>query len=186
MSNVRILEGIISNLRTYSGQYAGRQIEFNLGNPPERITMSGRSTFLTEGEYLVVAVKPGIISRLFPNRAWARRDAALAYSSMNLRGEIRTVGYVCTVLCNLLCACGFVYSFMIARGLVPSGFTPGDLTPSGWTLMPQSPDRAAALIALVSSAFGLVGVSRLRATRDAVSALSTNSTVQQAQERSTI
>ena len=85
-----------------------------MGDPPVRIRISGYSASLTEGEYLVVAVKPSILFRLFPQRAWARSDIALAYTSMNLRGEIKTAGYMWMILYCLLCVCGLGYGYLVS------------------------------------------------------------------------
>lgn len=186
MSSVRILEGIACNVRNNSspGPYSGGGVTFSLGDPPLRVSINGYSIPLTEGEYLVVAVKPSIVFRLFPQSAWARSDIALAYTSMNLRGEIKTVGYIWTVLCCLLCVCGLGFGYLVTRGLVRGDVVLGGLVWSHLPLMWQSANSAASLIALTSIALGFLGLKRLRATREAVSALSGNTTVQQAQERS--
>ena len=186
MSSVRVLEGIAYDVRNNSstGPYSGGGVTFSLGDPPVRITTSGYSISLTEGEYLVVAVKPSILFRLFPGKAWARSDIALAYTSMNLRGEIKTVGYLWTVLCCLLCVCGLGCGYLVTRGLVRGDVVLGDLVWSHLPLMWQSANSAASLIALISIALGFVGFKRLGAAREAVSVLSSNTTVQQAQERS--
>lgn len=125
----------------------------------------------------IASVKPSILFRLFPQRAWARSDIALAYTSMNLRGEIRTVGYIWTVLCCLLCVCGLGCGYLVTRGLVRGDVVLGSLVWNHLPLIWQSTNSAASLIALVSIALGFVGLKRLRATREAVSALSGNTTV---------
>lgn len=186
MYSVRILEGIACDVRNNSspGPYSGGGVTFSLGDPPVRVRITGYSISLIEGEYLVVAVRPSIVFRLFPQRAWARSDIALAYTSMNLRGEIKTVGQMWTALCSLLCVCGLGCSYLVTRGLVRGDLVLGDLVWSHLPLMWQSTNSAASLIALISIALGSVGFQRLRTTREAVRALSGNTTVQQAQERS--
>jgi hypothetical protein len=187
VAGIRILEGIANDVRNNSapGPYGGKGAWFNLGHPPERVMIPGDSIQLNEGDYVVVAVRPTIVFRLFPQKKWARSDVTIAYSTMNMRGDIQVVGYLWIVLRCLLCVCGLVLGYLVTRGSVPSQAVLDYLPRTVQRLLPQSPDLVGLPIALISIALGFAGISRLSTIREARAALVANQTVRQAQERST-
>lgn len=187
MPTVRVLEGVASDVKLMrpSSGLGSQTATFKLGNPPERLSISGYA--LIEGEYVVAAVTPSIfqrIFRLFSRKPWTS-DSVVAYTTMNIRGEIRGVGadYIWTAALYLLCASGLAISFLVMRGLAPEYLVASGLPRSVWPLILQYPDLAAALIALISIVLGLTGVTTLSTTREAQTALSSNNTVREAQER---
>lgn len=189
MSRVRILEGIASDVRLGGGSGNGSYIAtFKLGDPPERLTISGYA--LTEGEYVIVAVTPSIFQSLY--RRFSRKpkplDSVVAYTTLNVRGKIMGIGadYVWLVLLYLSCACGLATSFLVMRGLVPSDLVASDLMRSVPRLVSQFHDTASALIALISVALGSAGIRQQQTVREAVTAISANNTVREAQKRMAI
>jgi hypothetical protein len=191
MSRVRILEGIASDVRLVtptSGGAGNYTATFKLGDPPERLTISGYA--LTEGEYVIAAVTPSIFQNLY--RYFSRKpgnlDSVVAYTTLNARGKLMGIGadYVWLVLLYLFCACGLAISFLVMRGLVPRILVASDLMRSVQPVITKFHDITSALIALLSVALGYAGIQRQQTIRSAVSTLSTNNTVREAQERRTI
>lgn len=183
MPRIRVIEGVIYEVHNVNSGYGPSGINFEIGSPPERVDMPGRANALTQGEYVVVAVRPSVISLLFPR---TRRDVAIAYTSMNTKGDIRTVGFAWTLLCFLVCVCGFALSYLVMIGLVPSDSILANLPASGWLpAMKPSASQMAALLALISIAIGVIGLMRLHTLRSAITAVAGTRTVRQAQGTST-
>ena len=143
--NVRVLEGPIAIVRSYSGRFFN-SVKFKIGRPPEQVTMDyplSVRPFL-EGELLAVAVKR--------RHSRDRRCVVLAYSRLSYREGAKGIGYLPLVLGLLACLGGLILACAILFRR-PSGI-------------------AVTVVILVSAALGAASAVGLRAITEAVRALS--------------
>jgi hypothetical protein len=102
MPAIRVLQGTISGVKKHYGAGGGPfglllgGVTFRIGSPSQLVTIGGAALDLLEGEYLAVAVTPGLFSD--------RGSAALAYRRLGQKADAQPAGGFSGILCLLSAA----------------------------------------------------------------------------------
>jgi hypothetical protein len=115
MRKIRVLQGAISGVQRHYGRASFLGVTFDIGNPPELVTIGGSALDLLEGEYLAVAVRPGIFSD--------RGSIALAYRRLGQKGDPEPAagysGFSCLLAAALILCATLANLDLVAHPIAP-------------------------------------------------------------------
>jgi hypothetical protein len=115
MHKIRVLQGSISGVQRHYGRAVFLGVTFDIGNPPELVTIGEAALDLLEGEYLAVAVRPGIFSD--------RGSIALAYRRLGQKGDPEPSdgysGFICLLTAVLILYATLSNLDLVAHPIAP-------------------------------------------------------------------